>query len=116
MDGRARSCTQSRGTVEETLAITILGRSIGESYTDLGNGGIDEGWNTYLVDRYVGHAPQTVAERHYFGDKKGRMVEVFREHVAAKIDGLIDRIEKAKWHKMAQATSVVPFLKGVDRR
>lgn len=77
---------------------------------------IDEGWNTYLVDRYVGHAPKTVAEKHYFGDKKGRMVEVFREHVAEKIDGLLERIESAEWHKMAQPISVVPFFSGLSRR
>ncbi|MCE7910009.1 MAG: hypothetical protein DYH02_16855 [Candidatus Omnitrophica bacterium COP1] len=77
---------------------------------------IDEGWNTYLVDRYVGHAPKTVAEKHYFGDKKGRMVEVFREHVAGKIDGLLERIESAEWHKMAQPNSVVPFFRGISRR
>lgn len=63
---------------------------------------MDEGWNTYLVDRYVGHAPKTLAERHYFGDKRFRMVEVFREHVAVKIDGLVDGIQGSKWHEMAQ--------------
>lgn len=75
---------------------------------------IDEGWNTYLVDRYVGHAPQTVAEKHYFGDKKRRMVEVFREHVSAKIDGVIERIVHSKWHKTAQAISIVPFLEASE--
>ncbi len=76
---------------------------------------IEEGWNTYLVDRYVGHAPKTVAERHYFGDKKGRMVEVFRKHVSGKINGLIERIESAKGHKRAQPISIVPFLHGLVR-
>lgn len=69
----------------------------------------------HLVDRYVGHAPKTVAERHYFGDKKGRMVEVFREHVSGKINGLIERIESAKGHKRAQPISIVPFLHGLVR-
>lgn len=76
---------------------------------------ISEGWNTYLVDRYVGHAPKTVAERHYFGDKKRRMVEVFREHVSCKIDRVIDGIENAKGHKRAQAISIVPFLSALGR-
>ena len=67
---------------------------------------IEEGWNTYLVDRYVGHAPQSVAEKHYFGDKKRRMVEVFREHVLTKIDVVIDQIEHAKRHKRAWSTHV----------
>jgi hypothetical protein len=69
-----------------------------------------EGWNTYLVNRYVGHAPTTVAERYSIGDKKRRMVEVFREHVSSKIDGVIDRIEGAKWHKRAHAISIMPFI------
>jgi hypothetical protein len=56
-----------------------------------------------------------VAEKHYFGDKKGRTVEVFREHVSGKIDGLIERIESAEWHKMAQPISIVPFLHGLVR-
>lgn len=96
-----------------------------------------EGWNTYLVDRYIGHAPNSQMEKHYFGDKKKRMVEVFRE-VSDKIDEVVDRIRKArsgirhkkaraeekevkerigknqKGHKKAQVISVVPFLKRDD--
>src|SRR5690606_21031341 len=92
-----------------------------------------EGWNTYLVDRYIGHAPKSQMEKHYFGDKKKRMVEVFRE-VSDKIDEIVDRIrkarsgerhkkardagkeenirreERAKGHKKAQPLSIVPFL------
>jgi hypothetical protein len=92
-----------------------------------------EGWNTYLVDRYIGHAPKSQMEKHYFGDTKKRMVEVFRE-VSDKIDQLVDRIRKAqsgkrhkkaragekemkgrieenqKGHKKAQVISVVPFF------
>ena len=71
---------------------------------------IDEGWNKYLVDRYVGHAPETIAEKHYFGDKRSRMVDVFREHVSTKIDSLIREVQEAKGHKMAQPLSIVPFL------
>lgn len=93
-----------------------------------------EGWNIYLVDRYIGHAPKSVMEKHYFGDKKKRMVEVFRE-VSGKIDEVVDRIRRdqeakrhekaqtagkevkrkvtkgAKGHKKARVISVVPFLK-----
>ncbi len=72
----------------------------------------DEGWNTYLVDRYVGHAPKTLAERHYFGDKRGRMIEVFREHVTDKIDALIGRIQEPQWHEMAR---IVTFNSGQER-
>lgn len=71
---------------------------------------IDEGWNSYLVDRYVGHAPETIAEEHYFGDKRSRMVDVFREHVTARVDALVAEIQDAKGHKKAQPLSIVPFL------
>jgi len=77
---------------------------------------IDEGWNRYLVDRYVGHAPETIAERHYFGDKRSRMVDVFREHVSTKIDALIERIQEEKGHKTAQPISIVPFLEASERK
>ncbi len=84
----------------------------GDHETNAGLPGFNQ---QYIVGQFIGHTPQTVAERYYFGDKKGRMVEVFREHVAEKIDGLLERIEGAKWHKMAQPISVVPFLRGLSR-
>jgi len=43
-------------------------------------------WPVHLVDRYVGHAPRTVMERHYFGDKKRKLVERYRELVLPKIE------------------------------
>ena len=96
-----------------------------------------ESWNTNLVERYIGHAPRSVMGKHYVGDKKKRMVEVFRE-VSDKVDEVVDRIRKVrsgkrhkkartaekevkgkieenrKGHKKAQVISVVPFLKRDD--
>jgi hypothetical protein len=42
------------------------------------------------------------------------MVEVFREHVSTKIDALIQEIQVAKGHKMAQPISIVPFLEASE--
>lgn len=68
---------------------------------------IEEGWSAYVVERYVGHAPKSVAERHYFGDKKRRMVDLYREHVSNKVNGEIDKMREAKWQKMAIDSNVV---------
>lgn len=46
-------------------------------------------WPVHLVDRYVGHAPKTVMERHYFGDKKSKLVESFRDLLLPKIESKI---------------------------
>ncbi|MEQ8819899.1 MAG: tyrosine-type recombinase/integrase [Sumerlaeia bacterium] len=47
-------------------------------------------WNVYLVDRYVGHAPRSIMERHYADQQKGRLVEAFREKVVPLIDEAVD--------------------------
>ena len=74
---------------------------------------VDEGWNPVIVDRYVGHVPKSVAERHYFGDKKSRMVALFQEHVSSKIDALLRRLEpdspRSKGHEKAQKGTIVNF-------
>lgn len=74
---------------------------------------LNPGWNTYVVDRFCGHAPKTVMERHYFGDQKKRMVEVFRQQVVPRIDEEVDRFFSAraaekdtKRHKQEPAHSV----------
>jgi len=43
-------------------------------------------WNKTLVDRYCGHAPTTMMERHYFGDRRDRLVKLFRDNVVPRID------------------------------
>ena len=50
---------------------------------------IDDGWYGYYVQRYVGHAPTTIGERHYHGDKGKRMVPLFREKVVKHIEAKI---------------------------
>ena len=42
---------------------------------------IDGGWYGYYVQRYVGHAPQTIGERHYHGDQGKRLITFFKEKV-----------------------------------
>jgi len=47
-------------------------------------------WNQMLVDRYCGHAPTTMMERHYFADQRKRLVGLFREHVVPLIDAEVE--------------------------
>ncbi|MDK2973502.1 MAG: Phage integrase family [Candidatus Sumerlaeota bacterium] len=47
-------------------------------------------WNVYLVDRYVGHAPRSIMERHYADNQRGRLVDAFREKVVPLIDEAVD--------------------------
>ncbi len=47
---------------------------------------IDGGWYGYYVQRYVGHAPATIGERHYHGDQGKRLFPLFQEKVVAHIE------------------------------
>jgi integrase len=51
---------------------------------------INGGWYDYILQRYVGHAPTTIGERHYYGDKGSMMITNFREKVVARIDRIVD--------------------------
>jgi integrase len=53
---------------------------------------IDNGFYDYFLQRYVGHAPKTVGERHYFADKGIRLVPEFRNRIVSRIDD-----EVSKW-------------------
>ncbi len=50
---------------------------------------IDGGWYGYYVQRYVGHAPQTIGERHYHGDQGKRLISWYREKVINPIEEVI---------------------------
>ncbi|MCB2156916.1 site-specific integrase [bacterium] len=53
-------------------------------------------WNQMLVDRYCGHAPTTMMERHYFADQRKRLVGLFRRHVTPMIDAEVEAALAAK--------------------
>ncbi len=50
---------------------------------------IEEGWYSYYVQRYVGHSPQTIGERHYCGDQGKLLLPLFREKVVGHIESSI---------------------------
>ena len=64
---------------------------------------IDGGWYGYYVQRYVGHAPMTIGERHYHGDQGKRLFPLFREKVVSHIEA-----EIAIW----KAPADTPILPG----
>jgi hypothetical protein len=64
---------------------------------------IDGGWYGYYVQRYVGHAPTTIGEKPYHGDKGKRMLPLFREKVVSFLEA-----EIANW----EAPVDTPILPG----
>lgn len=72
---------------------------------------IDGGWYGYYVQRYVGHSPKTVGERHYHADQGKRMIPMYREHVVDHVNQMVQ-----KWR--APLDSVIcpgPRLAVVDK-
>ncbi len=63
---------------------------------------IDGGWYGYYVQRYVGHAPTTIGERHYHGDQGKRMQPLFKEKVVKRIE------EEIKNWKVPHDTLIIP--------
>jgi integrase len=57
---------------------------------------IDEGWNFKLVERFVGHAPATIADRHYYGNQPRRLLELFRREIIAPLNALVKSHQKGK--------------------
>jgi len=51
---------------------------------------LDEGWGGIVLERFLGHSPQTVTTKHYYGDEKERMLDLFREQVTSRIDRSLD--------------------------
>ena len=54
---------------------------------------IDGGWYGYYVQRYVGHVPSTIGERHYHGDRERRILPLLRDKVLSHIEEEISKWE-----------------------
>jgi len=52
---------------------------------------LDEGWGGPVLERFLGHSPQTITTRHYFGDSADRMLDLFRRQVTDRIDALLEK-------------------------
>jgi len=53
-------------------------------------------WNKSLVDRFCGHSPKSMMERHYFADRNSRLLQLYREQVIPMIDKQVTRFKMAK--------------------
>lgn len=67
-----------------------------------------EGWKGFVMDRYVGHAPQTMSQRHYTKRSSEALVEDMRVQVTSRIDAKLDDWG-AKWPKNGPIDNVVPL-------
>jgi integrase len=47
-----------------------------------------ENWNLKIIGRWMGHAPQGIREKHYYGDKKGRIAKLMASHITPKLDDI----------------------------
>jgi len=63
---------------------------------------VDGGWYGYYVQRYVGHAPSTIGERHYQGDRGDRLLSHFREKVIPHVEEAI-----SSWEASADSPVIV---------
>jgi len=63
---------------------------------------IDGGWYGYYVQRYVGHAPSSIGEKHYHGDQGDRLLPLYRQKVLSHIQAAVE-----EWGK-DRDSSVLP--------
>lgn len=71
----------------------------------------NRGWAGYFVNRYLGHAPQSMAERHYHGElsRSGEdLTELLREKVVRPVDLLVTYCTKL--HDPARVIPFAPAL------
>lgn len=59
-------------------------------------------WNVHLVDRFVGHAPVRMNERHYYANNPQRLLKQYRDQIIPLLEGVIAEHEEGsrgtKWH------------------
>ncbi|MBN2329123.1 MAG: site-specific integrase [Candidatus Omnitrophica bacterium] len=63
---------------------------------------LEGGWHSVYVERYIGHSPRSITERHYHGNQGKRLIRLYREKVAAFID------EEAQAWKAERNSKILP--------
>ena len=64
------------------------------------------GLHGWAMERYIGHAPTTVTDRHYVALHEGKQIELFRRQVVRPINRIL-RTFRAKLHKKSTLDNVV---------
>ena len=60
--------------------------------------GIREGWHNYALERYLGHSPKTITEKHYVVQTREQMDQLLREQIVCRVDSTLKPFEK-KWQQ-----------------
>ncbi len=68
----------------------------------------EERWNLRILERFMGHAPTGVREKHYYGDKKGRLAQLYAKTITPKIDAAIDQVLAERRHRSSGNPVVDP--------
>ena len=66
------------------------------------------------MDRFASHGLEIVAQPRGFGDRKRRMVEVFREHASAELDAVLADLREARIRESGEIVSL-PHAWSLDR-
>jgi integrase len=53
------------------------------------------GWDGYVLDRYCGHAANSIRRKHYTKPRKGELVEAMREQVTIRMDEILNPFRQA---------------------
>jgi len=64
------------------------------------------GWSGFALERYLGHSPKSIMERHYIAQTHDQIVDLFREQVVPKVDQILAPA-LAKWHQTGTLANVV---------
>jgi len=64
---------------------------------------VEGGWYGYYLQRYVGHSPRSIGERHYVADKGETLLRHFRDKVLVNVEEQI-----RQWAEKRESTGIVP--------
>lgn len=65
-----------------------------------------QGWGGYTLERYLGHSPRTVTQRHYLCTRENDLQEAFRDQVVSKINQQLGPLT-AKWQRSGTFAKIV---------
>ena len=51
--------------------------------------GVREGWHNYALERYLGHSPKSITEKHYVLLRREEMDELLRKQVAERVNSAL---------------------------
>jgi len=52
--------------------------------------GVREGWHNYALERFLGHSPKTITDRHYVAYTPDQLLELLRKEIVARVDEVLE--------------------------